>query len=79
MPTPGAHAGPESSSRLQLLEFSAFLENNLWPNFDPDKSSAEHIMSTASTVENPVVSTCSLKQTYGIEYGIEGSGVGCWY
>lgn len=48
MPTPGARAGPESSSRLQLLEFSAFLENYLWPNFDPEKSSTEHLMSTVS-------------------------------
>ncbi|CAN0477408.1 unnamed protein product, partial [Ectocarpus sp. 8 AP-2014] len=48
MPTPGARAGPESSSRLQLLEFSAFLENYLWPNFDAEKSSTEHLMSTVS-------------------------------
>lgn len=48
MPAPGARAGPESSSRLQLLEFSAFLENYLWPNFAPEKSSTEHLMSTVS-------------------------------
>lgn len=48
MPTPGARAGPESSSRLQLLELSAFLENYLWPNFDPERSSTEHLMSTVS-------------------------------
>lgn len=48
MPTPGARAGPEASSRLQLLEFSAYLENYLWPNFDAERSSTEHLMSTVS-------------------------------
>ncbi|XP_064457354.1 RNA helicase aquarius-like [Ornithodoros turicata] len=28
-----------------LLEFSQYLENYLWPNYDPDTSSAEHLMS----------------------------------
>ncbi|CAM9896667.1 unnamed protein product, partial [Laminaria digitata] len=48
MPTPGARTGPEASSRLQLLEFSAYLENYLWPNFDAERSSTEHLMSTVS-------------------------------
>ncbi|CAN0357303.1 unnamed protein product, partial [Discosporangium mesarthrocarpum] len=48
-PAPGQHGrashGPEGSSRVQLLEFSAYLENYLWPNFLPDRSSVEHLMS----------------------------------
>lgn len=31
-------------SRVMLLEFSCFLENYLWPNFDEATSSYEHVM-----------------------------------
>jgi intron-binding protein aquarius len=33
------------SSRVILLEFSCYLENYLWRNFDPELSSFDHIMS----------------------------------
>lgn len=44
-PYPGKSVGPESSSRLQLLELSMYLENYLWPNFCPNRSTTEHMMS----------------------------------
>ncbi|KAL4586293.1 hypothetical protein LXL04_010929 [Taraxacum kok-saghyz] len=31
--------------RVMILEVSQYLENYLWPNFDPEKSSFEHVMS----------------------------------
>uniref|UniRef100_T1J5U4 RNA helicase aquarius n=1 Tax=Strigamia maritima TaxID=126957 RepID=T1J5U4_STRMM len=34
-----------SIRRIMLLEFSQYLENYLWPNYDPNKVSAAHIMS----------------------------------
>ncbi|XP_071955366.1 RNA helicase aquarius-like isoform X2 [Antedon mediterranea] len=33
--------------RVMLLEFSQYLENFLWPNYDPTKSSKAHILSVA--------------------------------
>eukprot|EP00002_Diphylleia_rotans_P007289 TRINITY_DN1680_c0_g1_i2.p1 TRINITY_DN1680_c0_g1~~TRINITY_DN1680_c0_g1_i2.p1 ORF type:complete len:1430 (+),score=347.90 TRINITY_DN1680_c0_g1_i2:54-4343(+) len=33
------------STRLMLLEFSGYLENYLWPNFDARTSSVEHVLS----------------------------------
>lgn len=43
---PGARSGLDGGSRLQLLELSMYLENYLWPNFKPEVSSKEHLMST---------------------------------
>lgn len=34
-----------SVKRAMLLEFSQYLENYLWPNFNADKASVEHVMS----------------------------------
>ncbi|MCD9642981.1 hypothetical protein HAX54_030079 [Datura stramonium] len=31
--------------RVMILEVSQYLENYLWPNFDPEASSFEHVMS----------------------------------
>lgn len=31
--------------RVMILEVSQYLENYLWPNFDPERSSFEHVMS----------------------------------
>ena len=39
-----------SIRRVMLLEFSQYLENYLWPNFHPDKSSHAHIMSMVAMV-----------------------------
>ena len=41
----GAAAGPPSLRRVQLLEISQYLENYLWPNFDPASASVAHVMS----------------------------------
>ncbi|CAM9929578.1 unnamed protein product, partial [Ectocarpus sp. 13 AM-2016] len=73
MPTPGARAGPESSSRLQLLEFSAFLENYLWPNFDADKSSTEHLMSTILLINSKFHEGVSVWESLGISEGRLGN------
>eukprot|EP00210_Caulerpa_lentillifera_P003794 g3624.t1 len=34
-----------NNQRVTLLEMSQFLERYLWPNFDPDQSSREHLLS----------------------------------
>ncbi|XP_066279598.1 RNA helicase aquarius-like [Branchiostoma lanceolatum] len=36
--------------RVMLLEFSQFLENFLWPNYNPDKATHAHMMSVAVMV-----------------------------
>lgn len=35
----------DSMRNIIMLEFSQYLENYLWPNYDPEKSSHEHLMS----------------------------------
>ncbi|XP_052775236.1 RNA helicase aquarius-like [Mya arenaria] len=35
-----------STKRIMMLEFSQYLENYLWPNYVPEKSTDSHIMST---------------------------------
>ena len=52
-----------SLKRVILLEISQYLENYLWPNFDSESSSFEHIMSTVLMVnekfrENVPAWTC---------------------
>jgi intron-binding protein aquarius len=37
--------GTVPQQRVMILEVSQYLENYLWPNFDPEKSSFEHVMS----------------------------------
>ncbi|XP_069126359.1 LOW QUALITY PROTEIN: RNA helicase aquarius-like [Argopecten irradians] len=39
-----------SVRRTMMLEFSQYLENYLWPNFNPEKSTNAHITSTALMV-----------------------------
>ncbi|XP_060606233.1 RNA helicase aquarius-like [Ruditapes philippinarum] len=34
-----------ATKRVMMLEFSQYLENYLWPNYDPGKSSQSHLMS----------------------------------
>uniref|UniRef100_A0A7S3R311 Intron-binding protein aquarius n=1 Tax=Dunaliella tertiolecta TaxID=3047 RepID=A0A7S3R311_DUNTE len=41
----GARDEPPSLKRVMLLEVSQFLENYLWPNFDPATATFEHLMS----------------------------------
>ncbi|GFR52138.1 hypothetical protein Agub_g14653, partial [Astrephomene gubernaculifera] len=40
----GSSRGP-SLRRVMMLEVSQYLENYLWPNFDPETASFEHVMS----------------------------------
>lgn len=35
----------DSMRNIMMLEFSQYLENYLWPNFDPEQSTREHVMS----------------------------------
>ncbi|KAG8043156.1 hypothetical protein GUJ93_ZPchr0922g6512, partial [Zizania palustris] len=49
--------------RVMILEVSQYLENYLWPNFDPDSASFEHVMSMILMVnekfrENVAAWTC---------------------
>ena len=39
-----------ASARVVLLEFSQYLENYLWPNFNPKVASKEHVMSIVTMV-----------------------------
>jgi intron-binding protein aquarius len=41
----GGSDAPPALKRVMLLEVSQYLENYLWPNFDPATASFEHIMS----------------------------------
>uniref|UniRef100_A0A7N2KPZ4 RNA helicase aquarius N-terminal domain-containing protein n=1 Tax=Quercus lobata TaxID=97700 RepID=A0A7N2KPZ4_QUELO len=38
-----------------ILEVSQYLENYLWPNFDPDAASFEHVMSMILMVNEKIV------------------------
>ena len=40
--------------RVMILEVSQYLENYLWPNFDPDTASFEHIMSMILMINEKV-------------------------
>lgn len=40
--------------RVMILEVSQYLENYLWPNFDPDSASFEHVMSMILMVNEKV-------------------------
>jgi intron-binding protein aquarius len=44
--------------RVMILEVSRYLENYLWPHFDPEDTSFEHVMSIILMV-NEKVSLCS--------------------
>ncbi len=41
---------PPTLKRIMVLEISQFLENYLWPHFDADKASAQHVMAIAVMV-----------------------------
>jgi intron-binding protein aquarius len=38
------------TKRIAVLEISQYLENYLWPNFSPEKSSLAHVMSIVCMV-----------------------------
>lgn len=50
--------------RVMILEVSQYLENYLWPNFDPETTSFEHVMSMILLTNEKVllVSLC-----FGVE------------
>lgn len=41
--------------RVMILEVSQYLENYLWPNFDPETASFEHVMSMILMINEKVV------------------------
>ncbi|XP_071117060.1 RNA helicase aquarius-like [Haliotis cracherodii] len=43
-----------STRRIMMLEFSRYLENYLWPNYDPKKTSTAHMMSIAIIVNEKI-------------------------
>ena len=45
---------PVPLQRVMILEVSQYLENYLWPNFDPDTASFEHVMSMILMVNEKV-------------------------
>jgi hypothetical protein len=47
-------AKPVPLQRVMLLEISQYLENYLWPNFDPETSTFEHLMSIILMVNEKV-------------------------
>lgn len=40
--------------RVMILEVSQYLENYLWPNFDPETATFEHVMSMILMVNEKV-------------------------
>lgn len=45
---------PVPLQRVMILEVSQYLENYLWPNFDPETSTFEHVMSMVLMVNEKV-------------------------
>eukprot|EP00794_Sanderia_malayensis_P020018 gene20018-21979_t len=50
--------------RIMLLEFSQYLENYLWPNFDDKKSSKGHVLSIAMMVNEKFREKVPMWQTF---------------
>ena len=46
---------PVPLQRVMILEVSQYLENYLWPNFDPQTASFEHVMSIILMVNEKVL------------------------
>ena len=44
--------------RVMILEVTQYLENYLWPNFDPDAASFEHVISMILIVNEKVKYNC---------------------
>lgn len=45
---------PVPLQRVMILEVSQYLENYLWPNFDPEAATFEHVMSMILMVNEKV-------------------------
>lgn len=76
----GSSNRPPGLKRVMLLEVSQYLENYLWPNFDPETASFEHVMSILLMVnekfrENVHAWTCF--HTREVILGEGGWGEGC--
>jgi intron-binding protein aquarius len=46
---------PVPLQRVMILEVSQYLENYLWPNFDPETATFEHVMSMIIMVNEKVI------------------------
>lgn len=46
---------PVPLQRVMVLEVSQYLENYLWPNFDPETATFEHVMSMILMINEKVV------------------------
>ena len=51
----GGGRKPVPLQRVMVLEVSQYLENYLWPNFDPEAASFEHVMSMILMINEKVV------------------------
>ena len=49
---------PVPLQRVMILEVTQYLENYLWPNFDPDAASFEHVISMILIVNEKVKYNC---------------------
>lgn len=45
---------PVPLQRVMVLEVSQYLENYLWPNFDPETATFEHVMSMILMINEKV-------------------------
>ena len=50
---------PVPLQRVMVLEVSQYLENYLWPNFDPETATFEHVMSMILMINEKVRVFCS--------------------
>ncbi|XP_071832631.1 RNA helicase aquarius-like [Apostichopus japonicus] len=63
-----------SVRRIMLLEFSQFLENYLWPNYNPTKATKSHVLSIAAMVNEkfreavPAWEACKAKPDHFPEF-----------
>jgi hypothetical protein len=72
-----------SFRRVMLLEVSQYLENYLWPNFDPETATFEHVMSIVLMVnekfrENMTPWTCFHTREVGsVDCAVGSCRCGC--
>ena len=52
---------PVPLQRVMVLEVSQYLENYLWPNFDPETATFEHVMSMILMINEKVEFLLSLR------------------
>lgn len=51
---------PVPLQRVMILEVSQYLENYLWPNFDPETATFEHVMSMILMINEKVIESLHL-------------------